>query len=163
MEKKYPFALNMFGREAKVRGLYLTVACDFEKILSDITLRCEEPDISKRDILKLKLPSEMGKKLERCKLALQNYNLSYYNHFISQFEVTKELLPYRNMLAHGFSLYDPEKSDESFITFIWFERGKERIDKIDISSFMQKIEHFRKHISLLYTLHSKIHDERGDE
>ena len=63
--KKYPFSLDMFGLEAKVRGLYLTIACDFEKIMSDIIVNCEESDGSKRELLRLKIFFEMGKKLKK--------------------------------------------------------------------------------------------------
>ena len=162
-KQEYPFSLDMFGLEAKVRGLYLTIACDFEKIMSDIIVKCEEPDGSKREALRLKIAFEMGKKLKRCEQELLKYNSAYYNHFIPQFEAIKELLKYRNMLAHGFSQYDPQKIDKSFITFIWVEKGKERIDNINVKPFIKNILHFRDHISLFYTLHAKICEERGND
>ncbi len=48
--QKYPFALDMFGLEAKVRGLYITIACDFEKVMTEIISMCEEPNPSKRQL-----------------------------------------------------------------------------------------------------------------
>lgn len=158
---KYPFSLEMFGLESKLRGLYMTLACDFEKVMTDIIIMCEEDDPSERNNLELKIPFEMGKKLQRCKRELIKYNPAYYNHFIPQFEAIEELLKYRNMLAHGFSEYDDKKLNKSFIIFSWIERGKKKIDKIQVLPFIRKIEKYSKDISLLYTLHAKILEERS--
>lgn len=160
-KNEYPYALEMFGLESKVRGLYLTVACDFEKTMTEIISMCEEPDVDKRSSLELKLRYEMGKKLERCKAAVINYNIVYYNHFIPQFEVIESLLKYRNMLAHGFSYYDDKKTDKKYISFSWSEKGKLKTDTIEVMPFVKSIEEYRKHIWLFYTLHAKIAEEVG--
>ena len=161
LKHKYPYPLEMFGLESKVRGLYITLACDFEKVMTEIIVMCEGDDPSKRDDLELKIPFEMGKKLQRCKRELIKYNPAYYNHFIPEFEAVEELVKYRNMLAHGFSQYDENKLDKDFITFSWIEKGKKKIDKIKVYPFIKKIEKYTKHIFLLYTLHAKISEERG--
>ncbi len=159
-KQTYPFPLEMFGLESKVRGIYMTIACDFEKVMTEIISMCEEDDLSKRNDLELKIPFEMGKKLQRCKRELIKYNPAYYNHFIPQFEAIEELVKYRNMLAHGFSEYDENKLDKSFIIFSWLEKGKKKIEKILVLPFIKKIEKYSKDISLFYTLHAKISQER---
>jgi len=157
---KYPFSLDMFGLEAKVRGLYLTLACDFEKVMVETIALCEEPDDSKRQAFMIKMPFEMGKKLKMFKKSVMKYNKSYYNHFLPQFKIIGELVKYRNMLAHGFSQYDTNKSDKSFIIFEWQHKGKLKSDRIEVKPFMNKILDYRIHIGLIYTLHAKIAEER---
>ncbi|MEO8861458.1 MAG: hypothetical protein ABI358_08550 [Ginsengibacter sp.] len=160
-DRDYPFALNMFGSEAKVRGLFITVACDFDVVISHMIMKCEEPDKEKRDALFMRLPYEMGKKLNRCKKALKAYNEGYYNRFLVEFDAMKELLKYRNMLAHGYSQFDEKQLDDSFIIFNWIEKGKLKIDKIALIPFYKNILRFRKHLSNLYELHAAIVQERG--
>jgi len=160
-KKKYPFALRMFEAEAKIRGLFITVTCDFDIIISQIIVKCEEPVISKRDSLRLKLPFETGKKLERCKIDLNGYNSSYYNHFLPELEAMEELLKYRNMLAHGYSQFDENKLDESYINFVWIEKGKFKIEKIILRPFYQNVHRFRKHLENMYKLHYTLTQELG--
>lgn len=157
----YPFGLRMFEAEAKVRGLFITVSCDFDMVVSHIIAKCEEPEPSKRDTLILKLPYEIGKKLKRCKKDLEKYSNDYYIKYLPEFEAMEELLMYRNMLAHGFSQYDENKIDESFIIFIWKDEGKFKFDKVILRPFYQNIIRFRKHLSTLYELHYTMTQERG--
>ena len=83
---KYPFYLNMFGLESKVRGIYLTVACDFENLMSDVIAICEEANASKKNINRLKQPFEIGAKLKRCKKAVEEYNKDYFDFFKPEFQ-----------------------------------------------------------------------------
>ena len=69
---KYPFFLEMFGFESRVRGIYLTVACDFENLMSDVIAICEEADSSQRIINRLNHPFEMGAKLKSVRKHLKH-------------------------------------------------------------------------------------------
>ena len=158
---KYPFPLRMFGAEAKVRGLFITISCDFDITISHMIAKMEEPEISKRDSVLLKLPYETGKKVKRCKDNLKKYNIDYYNKFLPEFTAMEELLKYRNMLAHGYSQLDENQKDESYIDFICIEKGKYRIDRITLKPFYKNILRFRKHLTNLYELHYTLSQERG--
>jgi hypothetical protein len=163
--QKYPFFLNMFGLESKVRGLYLTVACDFENLMSDVIAICEETDISQRSINRLKHPYEMGAKLERCKKAVEDYNKVYFKFFIPEFEVIGKLVKYRTMLAHGFSEYDNNELDKTYIIFNWVikENGKKEMkeEKIIINPFIKEIVTYRKHVFQFMKLHATLEGERS--
>ena len=163
---KWPFALDMFGFESKVRGIYLTVACDFENLMSDVIAICEEVDPSKRSLNRLNHPFEMGAKLTRCKKALKEYNKKYFDFFMPQFEVIEKLCKYRTMLAHGFSEYDDNKLDNTFLIFHWVikekrNENKMRTEKILIKRFILEIESYRKHVLQFMKLHAKLSEERG--
>ena len=169
-----PFDLRMFEREAKVRGLYLTVSCDFERVLSDIAAKCaiEENSQPLRDGFRIKLPFEMGAKLDKCIEILKAYNEGYYNQYKEQFDVIKELSIYRTMLAHGFSHYDEAKQDDTTLYFTWIEviddeNGKKlrrlRRDTITFQPFVLRMLHYKEHILTLVDLVLKLREERGNE
>jgi hypothetical protein len=107
----------------------------------------------------------MGAKLKRCKEALESYNKEYFHFFIPQFEIIERLCKYRIMLAHGFSEYDSNKLDKTFIIFHWVnkESGKKEIkeEKIMIKPFISEIESYRKHIVQFMKLHAVLESQRG--
>ncbi len=167
----FPFALQMYGFEAKVRGLYLTIACDIERMMCDVIAKCEVEAEIEREAFKLKLPFEMGAKLKRCKEALEKYNKAYFDFFIPQFDAIEQLCKYRNMLAHGFSEYDDNKVDKTFIIFKWVESAvknpgekTERVsktEKILIRPFINQMNHYRDHVLQFMKLIAKLSEERG--
>jgi hypothetical protein len=162
----YSFALEMFGFESKVRGIYLTVACDFENLMSDVIAICEEVNISQRSINRLTHPFEMGAKLKRCKKALETYNNEYLIFFMPEFNVIEKLCKYRTMLAHGFSEYDNKKLDKTFIIFNWVikQNGKNEMksEKIFIKLFIDEIDIYRRHVLQFMKLHAKLEEERQE-
>lgn len=164
---KFPFSLQMYEQEAKVRGLYLTVCCDVERILSDIMAKCELDDISLREHYKSYLPFEMGAKLKMCKDVLERYNAEYYKFFTPEFEAFEELLKYRDMLAHGFTDYDDNQQDKTFIDFYWVTGTKKnRIwnkEKVIIKPFVMKMLKYREHVMQLMKLLSALSNERGHQ
>ena len=121
---KFGFDLDMLGQESKIRGLYLSIACEAEFFMDRIISKCEEIDTSKRDVLILSLPYEMGAKLKRCRTSITKYNIYYYNFFQPVFDQFEKLVKYRNMLAHGHANFDKTKSDKSYIIFDWIEGKK---------------------------------------
>lgn len=157
----------MWGQEAKVKGLYLSIACECEFFMDLITSKCEEPDGSKRECLKLNLPYEMGAKLKRCINALSAYNVGYYNFFKTTFDEFGDLVKYRNMLAHGRAEFDEHKKDTSFIIFNWIEGAKpnriRNTKRIEVMPFLREIEKWRQLVFNLYKLHAKLCEERGEE
>ncbi len=163
----YGFDLDMWGQEAKVRGLYLSVACEIEFFIDIITSKCEEADGTKREALKLDMPYEMGAKLKRCKTALSAYNISYHNFFKTVFDDFEQLVKYRNMLAHGRASFDQEKIDKSYILFNWIEGPKSKRMrnelKIEVMPFLRDMEKYRQQVFQLYKLHAKLSEERGNE
>ncbi len=164
---KHGFELDMWGQEAKVRGLYLSIACECEFFMDIITSKCEEADGTKREALKLSMPYELGAKLKRCRTALSAYNLKYYNFLQGMFNDFEQLAKYRNMLAHGRASFDKAKIDRSFIIFDWIEGSKSnRVRnqlRIEVKPFVKDMESYRKQIFQLYKLHAKLCEERGDE
>ena len=164
---KFGFDLDMWGQEAKVRGLYLSVACETEFFLDRITSKCEEIDGTKRELLKLDLPYEMGSKLKRCRTVLRQYNVNYYNFFKPVFDNFDKLVKYRNMLAHGRAGFDEMKNDKSYIIFNWIEGSKstrERKElKIEVMPFIRDMEIYRQQVFQLYKLDAKLSEERGEE
>jgi hypothetical protein len=157
----------MWGQEAKVRGLFLSIACEAEFFFDRITSKCEEDDGSKRESLKLELPFEMGAKLNRCTRALSSYNKTYYNFFKTIFDDFEKLVKYRNMLAHGRAKFDEAKTDKSYIIFNWIEGKKSkraiRELKIEVMPFVKEMEKYRQHVFQLYKLHAKLSEEQGEE
>lgn len=161
---KYPFFLEMFGFESKVRGIYLTVACDFENLMSDVIAICEEADVSLRGDNRLNHPFEMGAKLKRCKKALEVYNKEYFDFFMPEFNAIEKLCKYRTMLAHSFSEYDNQELDKTFIIFHWVvnDNGKKEMkeEKILIAPFIKEILVYRKHVFQFMKLHAALEGER---
>lgn len=161
---KFPFFLEMFGFESRVRGIYLTVACDFENLMSDIISICEESDALLRSENRLNHPFEMGAKLKRCKKALKAYNEEYFNFFTPEFNAIEKLCKYRTMLAHGFSEYDTQKLDNTFIIFHWVvnDNGKKEMkeEKILIESFIKEILVYREYVFQFMKLHAALEKER---
>jgi hypothetical protein len=163
---KFGFSLDMFGFESKIRGLYLTVACDYEFFMVRIIAMCQVQDITKREAFKLSLPYEMGAKLKILKESVENYNINYYAFFKTHFDIISELVFYRTMLAHGFSQYDDNKVDESFIDFSWIEGPKnnrlKRTERIVIKSFLMDIDRYRLNLLEFMKLDAVLVNERGE-
>ena len=163
--QKFPFALRMMGIESKVRGIYLTASCDFERLMSDIIAVCEETDKQKVEGNKLKQPLEIGAKLDRCLKAVENHNKTYIELFATEFSIIEKLCYYRTILAHGFSEYDENKKDESYIIFNWvYKNGNKRelrSEKIIVRPFIMEINNYRKNIFEFMKLHAYISIDKG--
>lgn len=83
--QQFPFYLRMMGAESRVRGIYLSVACDFENLMSDIIAICEESDKDNLEDNRLKQPLEIGAKLKRCKAVVEIHNKKYYDFLAQNF------------------------------------------------------------------------------
>ena len=165
---QFPFSLQMYGQESKVRGLYLTISCDIERLLCDLIAKCEIDNPNERNEFKLTLPFAMGAKIVRCKDALGEYNIEYFNFVEPDFKEIELLLKYRNMLAHGFSEYDDNKFDNSFIIFNWIEKdiNNKRVhqtEKIMVMPFIMKMKEYRNNVWKFMQLHHRLTEERGEE
>ena len=163
MITKHPFHLQMLEKEAKVRGIYISVSCHVETVMLALIAVCEEPVVSKRKKLILSIPYPMGNKFDRCKKAVKTYNPNYYEVFNAQFKAIEYLIKSRNMLCHGQSNFDANRKDKSFIDFTWINEGKERVDRIVVGEYINMLKpYFFDHVYKLYTLHAKISEERGE-
>ncbi len=165
---KYGFYLDMLGLESKVRGIYLSVATECEFFMDRTIAKCEESDPTKRETLKLKLPLEMGGKLERCIAALTLYNHDYYTTYKSIFDEIAELSIYRNMLAHGYAKFDIHEKDTSFMDIVWIEKFKNtpRVRKsktIVIKPFLKGFLKYRQTVFKFWELDKLLIQERGEE
>jgi hypothetical protein len=143
-----PFTQQMQGKEALIRGIYLSISCDYERLLDDIITKCEVIEPERRELYKMNKVRhlEMGKKLDRCRKALKKYNEFYYKVNEPYFKIIKELLKLRNMLAHGYSDYDENLQDTTFITFNYLENYKPKTKQIEVFSFLMELETYRKSI-----------------
>lgn len=165
--QKLPFAQQMQFYEGSVRGVYLSIACDMEFLMSDIIAKIEKFPLVKGERLKFKEDKiyqlEMGKKTRRCIDDLKDYRKGvYYNKFKPQFDIIETLVHYRNLMAHGHSDYDDKKMDTSFI---WFKnyKGKKIIEKIMVAPFILEMETYRKNLMKLLDLIIILTAERGNE
>ena len=124
-KNNFSFELKMQDQEAKVRGIYLCVACDFERIMEHIILACEIDNKDDREAFRVKKLSHltMGGKLGRFKKTVRKYNKEYFDSYNSVMKSIKKLIHYRNMLAHGLASYDENKADYSYIIFDWVVSG----------------------------------------
>ena len=159
-----PFTQQMQFKEANVRGVYLSIACDMEFLMDDIIAKCEidnqdeRQEFRERKIIQL----EMGKKLGRCIKSLSEYrNGIYYKKFSTQFDIIEKLVHYRNLMAHGYSEYDEKKIDKSFIVFRNIDKGKKNEEKIEIMPFLINMEEYRSNLMRLLDLTSILSAERG--
>lgn len=151
--------------DIKVRGIYIALACDIERTLSDIISLCEISDFDKRSEFKFEqiLHLEMGKKLTKCKKSLERYNVNYYNEYKQHLERIDILVEYRNVLAHGFSEYDPNEKDDETITY--YNKEKSRLAKYVIKpkAFIMNLKDFHSVILQLNDLVGRLARERGSQ
>lgn len=69
------------------------------------------------------------------------------------------------MLAHGFSEYDENKLDESYIIFHWINKAngirEMKSEKIVVQPFIMQIEKYRKNIFQFMKLHAALSRDKG--
>ena len=163
-----PFTQQMQVHEANVRGVYLSIACDYEQLMNDVIFLCglgegEKP--ANGEIIAFKNQHlrhlEMGKKFRRTKRALEKYNPEYFKDFHPYFDIIERLVMYRTILSHGYSSYDPNQKDKSFIVFEHLYQGKVYTERIVIYPFLTQMEHYRSCIMELAGLCALLRKERG--
>jgi hypothetical protein len=160
-----PFTQQMQIKEANVRGVYISIACDFERMMADIIANCEIVNSAGRLEYKRKYINslEMGKKVGRCEKVLKAYrNGIYYNKFSSQLNTLSGLVYYRNMLAHGYSNFDTNQKDMSFIIFENTIKGKTVLEKIEVQPFLMQMELHRANIMQMMNLAFILSIERSN-
>jgi len=163
-----PFTQQMQVHESHVRGVYISIACDYEQLMDDVIYLCEletGPLTLTDEIISHKLRYichlEMGKKFRRTKEGLKNYNIQYFQDFTPHLDIIEKLVKYRTILAHGYSSYDEHQKDKSFIDFKYFYKGKEHTERIIIYPFLTKMEQYRSSIMELAGLTVLLRKERG--
>lgn len=164
-----PFPQKMQFHEDNVRGTYISIACDFERLMDDLIALKEIDKVGDRktitvdqimDYKKDKITHlEMGKKYARSKEALKQYNIDYYNDFIPHFEIIKSLVKYRTILAHGYSEYDEKQIDTTYIDFEFVYKGKRQKERIVIKPFLSDLNKYRHTIMELMGLTLKMRRE----
>jgi hypothetical protein len=173
---KLPFDQKMQVHEVNVRGTYLSIACDSERLMDDLISLCEldiifptgfdkinDEDVIE-EIRKYKIKKitwvEMGKKLFRCKQKLEKYNKSYFDSFSKYFEDISDLVQDRNLMAHGYSDYDiQQEAGKIFILFENVVHGKREEKIIEVKTFLSNLETHRKGIMELIGLTVQIRAE----
>lgn len=162
-EQNMPFTQQMQIKEANVRGVYLSIACDYERLMEDLILLCELHRVKSIENFKAKYLSElsMAQKLSRSKKALLKYNKIYYSSFLPHFKIIGNLVRYRNIMAHGHSNYDDTQKDKSYIDFDYVIKKKPKKINIKITPFISELEGYRHSIMELLGLTFTIRREKG--
>ena len=162
---QFPYVLRMRELDAKTRGIYIELACNIERILDDIICKCEIVDIAKRAIFRKDkiMHLEMGKKLSRAIKSLRDYNLKYYNQYMSEFDIIADLVEYRNVMAHGYSEYDPKEIDDRYITYYNKEKNKIARYVLEPREFIKNLLVFQESLIKLVDLIRILDMERGIE
>lgn len=158
---RLPYTQRMQVHEANIRGTYLSISCDYERILDDIAALCQHQQVfplgfegltnnqinDALDIHKLKFISfkTMGVKFELCKKLLKTYNQTLFDEFSEYFKTIKDLIADRNLMAHGYSDYDiPQEANKILIYFENTERSNSTVKKtIDVDAFLKNLMKYR--------------------
>jgi len=144
----FPYVLRMRELDAKTRGIYIELACNIERILDDIICKCEIEDLAKRAIFRKDkiMHLEMGKKLRRAIKSLKDYNVDYYKQYLPEFNIIADLVEYRNVMAHGYSEYDPKGIDDRYITYYNKEKSKIARYVLEPREFIKKLFVFQDNL-----------------
>lgn len=162
---KFPVTLQQFEAECRVRGIYLSLSCDLERLISDIIAICQESNESELESYKLKQPFEFGRKLRICKDAVKKHNEGYYNFYIPNFDIADKLCEHRTMLAHGFADDNGAKFKEGIITFKWIIKNEEKKNvwtskEILFKPFIMETLTYRNSVFEFMKLHSAIYADK---
>lgn len=162
--KDLPFTQRMQIKEANLRGLYLSIACDIERALAHVITTCEEKDPQKREeyFWEKIVHLEFGKKVNKCKGAIKAHNSLYFEAHREHFITIQKFLKLRNMLTHGYSDFDPAKLDDTYIVFDWFDRPKKRIQKVDFQAQMAELGEYRRTLMDFMVLPIVLANEAGN-
>ncbi len=164
-----PRTQQMLVYEANIRGAYISISCDSERLMDDLVALCElgkifptgldektDDEIIKTIIaykVRLITSLEMGKKLDRCQKGLKNYNQNYFEEFNKHFTVIADLVKDRNLMAHGYTDFDIHQNpNQVLILFENVERGKKKEKVIDFQPFIMQLERYRSVIMELLEL-----------
>lgn len=147
-----PFTQKMQSKEAIVRGTYLSISCDFDRVMNEIVGLCEyykiDSTLNKDGLSKYTFNKvrglEMGTKFQRCKDAIFDLDQDIHNCNNGCFSIISKLITNRNLFAHGYSEYDPNNIDTSFITFMNKERSANIIKTVIVDDFIAELEQYRK-------------------
>jgi len=159
-----PFTQQMQAKEALVRGTYLSISCDFERLMVDLIIMAEYEKGSRHpktlnDKRKITRDCSMGEKLRRCKTGMRKHS-EHYKYLGKHFRVINKLTQMRNMLAHGFSEFDNKQKVKDYIVFRYVDNNYvEHADKIMVQPFLALLEKYRKSIVVLYEFNLKFYDE----
>jgi len=159
------YVLRMRELDIKTRGLYIAIACDIERMMDDIIAFCEISDPTKQSNFKRDkiMHLEMGKKLARCVVQIEKYNSAYHQSYLSEFSIIADLVTYRNVMAHGYSEYDNDETDERFITY--YNKEKDKIARyiIEPRKFIENMLTFQESLLKLAELVQVLQAERGKD
>lgn len=168
---RLPHIQQMQIKEAIVRGTYISIACDYERLLDDIIALCEVdkvfPDgydhLSSNGInegleaykkTKGIQATEMGKKVKRSKECLEEYNKVHSDSFEQVFKVVSNMVKDRNLMAHGYTdLGLPQEQGKILIHFDNTNKtGKNTSTTIDVQPYLKELAGYRIGIESLMNL-----------
>jgi len=170
------YAQKMQVHEVNARGTYLSISCDYERVMDDIISLCqiekvfssgfanlndEEINNALKDYqTRLIIWLEMGKKFNLCKRLLGEYNNEYFESFSKYFVIISDLVQDRNLMAHGYSDYDiAQEKGKILILFENVEKGKRIKKVIEVKSYLQKLSTYREGIMELANLALQLRKE----
>lgn len=170
--------------EANVRGTYLSIACDYERLLDDLYIYSDITKIfpkgfgnnTDKEIIaiineyKTRKVShlEMGKKYQTSKDNMEVNFKNHFNDFSPHFTVIESLIAYRNLMAHGYTRYDiPQVPGKICILFENNVKGKITKHTINVKLFLMQLSKYREGImelvGLVLALRKEIFGNRGHQ
>lgn len=125
-KSKMAFKDRMYWTEIELRGFYLSIACDIEYLLADITCACLVNNDDEKEGVRETLFENvmMSKKINMAINALKRYNKNYYTIHKDCFDKFIELNGLRNKFAHSRITGDPEEKDYTIVIFEYIKDGK---------------------------------------
>ena len=149
--------------EAKLRGAYLSMACDIEFMLVDVICICLVKDEADRKAVKVILLENamMSKKIALTRKAIKRYNLGYYDGYKGCLNTFEEFNEWRNMFAHSRIKGDPEERDLSFMIFEYIKKGEIVEQREEFDPLYKKLLGYAAAIMKFSELIVIIYTERG--
>ena len=162
MIPKPTFDQQVSINEMQMRGLYLSIACDVEFVLTDLICACLASTNQQKEDIKAALFEKvmMDRKIKMAKEVLQKYNTQHFEvnkPFLKKFE---ELKGYRNMLAHARITGDPESKDTNILVMEFVQDGQNQQKKEHMNNLKAKLEGFRVAVNGLLLLVALIYTEK---
>ncbi len=157
------FVQDLQRLEVDIRGLYLSIACDIEYVLTDLICACIATDHKQKELIKVSLFEKVlfEKKIKMAEEVLLRYNEQHFKINEPAFKKFHELKGYRNMLAHSKLKGDLSQVDLSYVIFEVIKDGKIVDRKEYINQLKNKLEVFRQASMDLLLLVTIIYNEKG--
>lgn len=163
MNRERTFVEKVQIIEAQLRGLYLSISCDLEFALNDVTCLCLLKDKAERDIIRPMLFEQTGlaRSILYAEKALKLYNEAYYDQYAECFVAFKHLNKLRNKFAHSRINADPKKEDLNMLIFEYTKDGKDWHEVDNKEVLLAKLNEIKHRLMHFIELVTKLYQERN--